>query len=152
MSVRSTRRWMVFGLTIGASLPWRWAAAQVYVPPLQPKYKPKPEAQRPQVSEESHQLYVAGMAEYNRSNHEGALALMQQAIRASPGNVSAWYVSAVVLHRKKRYPQALDAYNRTLQLDPQYRKAYADRASLHEAMGNREQAEADRQRFYSMGS
>jgi tetratricopeptide (TPR) repeat protein len=133
------------------AIPGSLATAQGYIPAPPPRYRPKPDAKPAQVSTESYNYYLAGLQAYNRKNYSGALELMNQSIRLSPNNELAWYVTGVIYHIKKQYSVALEAYNRTLQINPLFRKAYGDRSSLYKQIGQPALAEADWQRFLSLG-
>jgi tetratricopeptide (TPR) repeat protein len=121
-------------------------------PPPQPRYKPKPDAPRPGVSAESRRWYESALAEYNAKRYGPALSRVDRSIAADANNPSAWYLRGVLLHTRKDRSGALAAYNRTLTIDPRYRKAYGDRALLYEEMGRPDLAAADRARVRALGS
>lgn len=119
-------------------------------PPPQPRYKPKPDAPRPGVNAESRRWYEAALKEYNAKRYGMAMSMVDRAIAADGNNPSAWYLRGVLFHQRKERSSALAAYNRTLSIDPRYKKAYGDRALLYEQMGRPELAAADRARMRSL--
>jgi tetratricopeptide (TPR) repeat protein len=112
-------------------------------PPGQPRYKPKPDAPRPGVSAESQRWYEGALQEYNAKRYGTAMSMAERSIAADANNPSAWYLRGVLLHRRKDRSAALAAYNRAVSIDPQYKKAYGDRALLYEEMGRKDLAAAD---------
>jgi tetratricopeptide (TPR) repeat protein len=121
-------------------------------PPPQPSYKPKPDAPRAGVSAASRRWYEAALAEYNAKRYGPAMSMVDRSIAADANNASAWYLRGVLLHTRKDRSGALAAYNRTLSIDPRYRKAYGDRALLYEEMGRPDLGAADRARVRALGS
>jgi tetratricopeptide (TPR) repeat protein len=112
-------------------------------PPGQPRYKPKPDAPRPGVSAESQRWYEGALREYNAKRHVAAASMLERSIAADANNPSAWYLRGVILHTQKSRTEALAAYNRTLAIDPRYKKAYGDRALLYEELGRKDLADDD---------
>jgi tetratricopeptide (TPR) repeat protein len=116
-------------------------------PPGQPRYKPKPDAPRPGVNAESQRWYEGALQEYNAKRYGTAMSMLERSIAADASNPSAWYLRGVIAHTRKDRAAALAAYDRTLAIDPRYKKAYGDRALLHEEMGRNDLAAADRARM-----
>jgi tetratricopeptide (TPR) repeat protein len=112
-------------------------------PPGQPRYKPKPDAPRPGVNAESQRWYEGALQEYNAKRYGNATSMIERSIAADANNPSAWYLAGVLAHTRKDRAAALAAYNRALAIDPRYKKAYGDRALLHEEMGRKDLADAD---------
>jgi tetratricopeptide (TPR) repeat protein len=112
-------------------------------PPGQPRYKPKADAPRPGVNAESQRWYEGALQEYNAKRHGSAMSMLERSIAVDADHPSAWYLRGVILHTRKDRAAALAAYNRALAIDPRYRKAYGDRALLHEEMGRKDLAAAD---------
>ena len=119
-------------------------------PPGQPRYKPKPDAPQPGVNADSQRWYESALQEYNAKRYGTAMSMVDRAIAADANNPSAWYLRGVLLHTRKDRPAALAAYNRAIAIDPRYRKAYGDRALLHEQMGREDLAAADRARLRAL--
>jgi tetratricopeptide (TPR) repeat protein len=116
-------------------------------PPPQPRYKPKAEPPQAGVSVESHRWYLSAMQEFNAKRFGSAMSMLERSIAADAQNASAWYLRGVILHLRKERSAALAAYNRAIAVDPRHRKAYGDRALLHEQMGRQDLASADRARL-----
>jgi tetratricopeptide (TPR) repeat protein len=140
-------------LALGLALAATPAAAQFpggVSPPVQPPYKPKPDAPRPGVNAESQRWYERALQEYNAKRYDTALSMLERSIGADAKNPSAWYLRGVIAHTRKDRAAALDAYNRTLAINPRYSKAYGDRALLYEEIGRDELAAADRARLRAL--
>jgi GlpG protein len=60
-----------------------------------------------------------------------------------PWSVTWLSIHAYDAHAAGRYDEALDLYTRILQRDPENAWAYANRGGVHEALGDRESAQAD---------
>jgi tetratricopeptide (TPR) repeat protein len=112
-------------------------------PPLQPPHRPKPAAPRAGINEQSQRWYEGALQEHNAKRLDTALSMLDRAIAADASNPSAWYLRGVILHTRKDLAAALAAYNRALVADPRFRKAYGDRALLHEQMGRKDLAAGD---------
>jgi tetratricopeptide (TPR) repeat protein len=141
-----TRRICGAAIAAGMALAAGLAGAQFpggVSPPGQPRYKPKPDAPRAGVSAESQRWYESALQEYNAKRYGTAMSMLDRAIAADADHPSAWYLRGVILHTRQDRAGALVAYNRTLVIDPRYKKTYGDRALLHEEMGRKDLAAAD---------
>jgi predicted TPR repeat methyltransferase len=73
------------------------------------------------------------------------LAFVLSLLLPLPGQTSAedWRQRGNTLYRAGKFAEALDAYNRSIQLDPGNPKAYVGRGSSHKNLGHKREALAD---------
>ncbi len=57
-----------------------------------------------------------------------------------------YYLGLIDFRFRKRFKMASTLFNRAIQIDPNYREVYLERADLYEFLGNRQLAEKDRER------
>jgi len=66
-------------------------------------------------------LIQNGIANLENGNFEDALSFFEQALLLNPDNPDLWNQKGVVLRSLGRYNEALECYNKSLQLDPRDR-------------------------------
>ena len=66
-------------------------------------------------------LIQNGIANLENGNFEDALSFFEQALLLYPDNPDLWNQKGVVLRSLGRYNEALECYNKSLQLDPRDR-------------------------------
>jgi tetratricopeptide (TPR) repeat protein len=82
------------------------------------------------------QLHQQAETDYQHQNFEAAIAACQQALTYKPDWAEAYHTLAMAYHASGDRVQALNCYDRTLELDPNDARAYANRASLYAEQQN----------------
>ena len=78
---------------------------------------------------------MAGMGDY-----AGAVKLYQSITSADPEDVQARFLLGRVLTGAKRFDEAVGYFQKSLEIDPKFARAYFGLASLYQVKGQREQA------------
>jgi Flp pilus assembly protein TadD len=66
-------------------------------------------------------LIQNGLANLENGNFEDALSFFEQALLLNPDNPDLWNQKGVVMRSLGRYDEALECYDKSLQLDPRDR-------------------------------
>jgi tetratricopeptide (TPR) repeat protein len=89
----------------------------------------------------------------NNVNPEEALASYRSAIRLNPKDFLSWYNQACVLTKQLKKPEdAVLALDKSIEVNPQFADAIADRALLKARLGHRDEAVADAERGLKIGT
>ncbi len=87
------------------------------------------------------------MTQTDTKLHQQAMADFDKAIEADPKNPKAYYARGFAyLTSSKDMKKAILDFNKAIELDPQYAQAYLMRGRAHEALGDKDQAKADREK------
>lgn len=84
--------------------------------------------------------YYLGNIYLSRADHQRALACLDAAVQAQPGLIQAHRDRGRVLANLKRYPEAIDAFQRVAQATPEDSSIHALMATTYRAMGKLEEA------------
>ena len=71
------------------------------------------------------------------------IASLSDVVRRNPNDPQAYNMRGSVYGRARRYEEALEDFNRAIQLDPEYAQAYANRAIVYREMKRPDLALAD---------
>jgi tetratricopeptide (TPR) repeat protein len=89
-------------------------------------------------------LYFAqGGDEYSRADLDSALVHFEHALAWDPVNPVIWQAKAATLARQFRYPEAIEAFDTTLRIKPDFAFAWWHRGCLNATTGHVEEAIAD---------
>jgi tetratricopeptide (TPR) repeat protein len=88
-------------------------------------------------------LAYLGDVEYKTGNQEKGLDLLQKALRRRDNIRIAYLDSGAIFAQQRRYPEAIDALKRAVDLDPTQPEAYFLLGRAYQGSGNR--VEADKQ-------
>ena len=130
------RRWIGFVLALALVLPTAAYPAGDPTPPA-PKLTASP--------------YDRGRNEANMGNWEKASELFRQAVKADPKHHAAYNMLGYALRKLNKPKEALEAYNRSLALKPDYAPALEYRGVAHLALKDRKAAMADYQALVKLG-
>lgn len=107
----------------------------------------KPVEQPVKKSSEFVEYYNAAKSLFNAQDYENALINFDKSIESSPKNNSQMktliYSRASCLKKLNRMEESLEAYNRCIELDPKYVRAYRARCGVYKMMNNPEKAMED---------
>jgi Tfp pilus assembly protein PilF len=81
---------------------------------------------------------------------EPALADLKKYLTSDPENVGVWNNVAMIHMRLNQLPEALNAFNKTIELKPDVPISYQNRAKVYEMMGNKLSAQEDIQKAISL--
>lgn len=94
--------------------------------------------------QKAYQQYEQAIAALKDKNYDKALSLVNAAIKIQPEENQFWETKAHILAQQKGdRQQALEAYTRAIELNPEYFSPYLGRGSLNYDMGNYAAAERD---------
>ena len=93
-----------------------------------PLYNPTP--RQPQ----SGDIFRAAHDAYNRGNWEEVVSFMQQIAVVEPESADPWYFIGEAYRFQEKYTEAQDAYNRALELNPNFGPAYVGLARVKLAL------------------
>lgn len=89
-------------------------------------------------------LYLRGVARSKQGDHSGAIADLSESIQIDPSQARAYAFRGLSYQALKQQESALDDFARAVRFDGRYAAAYCNqRAALHAARGEHEQAAAD---------
>ena len=71
----------------------------------------------------------------NQNNHNGALALLEDAVRRGEQSPQIWHLLGISLYRLNRFQDSLSSYQRALQLEPNFPAALNSYGFLLQDMG-----------------
>jgi len=75
------------------------------------------------------------------------LADLDRAVELEPDLIAGRFNRGVIHHEREQYAEALADFEHCIAVDPHSAAPYFNRAAAYDAMGNREAARADLQRF-----
>lgn len=104
-----------------------WAQLRATYTPT-PFYNPTP--RQPQ----SGDIFRAARDAYNNGKWEEMIGFMQQITVAEPESADPWYFIGEGYRFQEKYSDALEAYNRALEINPNFGPAYAGRARVKLAL------------------
>ncbi len=81
---------------------------------------------------------------------DAALADLEKYLTSDPDNVGVWNNVAMIHMRLNHLPEALNAFNKTIELKPQVPISYQNRSKVYEMMGDKLRAEEDIQKAISI--
>lgn len=90
------------------------------------------------------QLYERGVHRFNLGDDDGALDLLQQAVRADPALTDAWEALGVILGRAGRLHEAIAIFRQFEEIAPAEPLVHVNLSLFYQKLGDR--AEAERQR------
>jgi len=85
-------------------------------------------------------LYSLGVLASRRGDSETGYLWLTRAAAANPTNAMAHFAVATALQGMALYEQALEAFERALEIDPNYIEAYNNKASLYHSMSRQLEA------------
>ncbi len=74
---------------------------------------------------------------------ENSLTLINQTLRVTRDNYLGYYIRGITYFNLGQYRQAIQDFNRAIELDPQYEVAYLNRGVAYEKLGDYQQAVQD---------
>lgn len=89
-----------------------------------------------QQQEPKGQLPHAGAPLQMPQQNAQEIALLQDAVRKDPGNVTAWIQLGNIMMDTSRFSEAVDAYQKALAIDPRNVDVRVDMATCYRGMGN----------------
>lgn len=87
--------------------------------------------------------YVAAQKAAGEKNYSHALSLLDNATRQQPKENLFWELKGQILGTQKKNKEALTAFDRAVQANPQFFRPYVYRGLVQRQMGNTDQAERD---------
>lgn len=87
-------------------------------------------------------LVAAPAVAAKQNENARAIDLLQQAVKSDPKHKTAWYRLGLALQKADRKREALQAFERQLEIDPYHEKAASWAAHMHEDLKEFEAAEA----------
>ena len=81
---------------------------------------------------------------------EAALADLEKYLKSDPENVGVWNNVAMIHMRLNHLPEALNAFNKTIELKPDVPISYQNRSKVYEMMGDKLRAQEDIQKAISI--
>ncbi len=93
----------------------------------------------------AYEQYDQALAAAGQGNYTQAMTLVDQAIAHQPRENLFWELKGRLLVQQDKHRDALDAFNRSLQANPEFFRPYVYRGLTHRQLGNRSQAEQDLQ-------
>lgn len=94
--------------------------------------------------------YAQGEQAYRRGDHEEAVRLFTEAIKADPGHLNAFLHRAFCLNILKRYDEAITDLTVVIDREPTHALAYTTRGSSYLKAGKPELALADLEKVISL--
>jgi tetratricopeptide (TPR) repeat protein len=89
-------------------------------------------------------INMRGLTNNRMKQYEAAVADLNHAIALSPERPYYHWNLGIALWNLDRYPESLEAYSQYIRLSPDDPAGYNERADVYEAMGQDDQASADR--------
>ena len=86
-----------------------------------------------------------GQAWFGKDEHERAIADYDAMVALDPSNPQPHYLRGILLTWMKRYGQAITSFGEAIRLDARFAKAWYERARAHEALGEEERGQVDRE-------
>ena len=84
------------------------------------------------------------------NKYDSAIEYYSKALAIDPNDAECYYWLAIAYSGKEDLPQALNNFNKAIELDPKYIEAYTMRSELHRKMGNKDLAEEDLKKASSL--
>jgi spermidine synthase len=103
-------------------------------------------------SEDPHDWFLLGKRRREEGRAEEAAELLARAVQLRPGHVRAQTELAIVLRDLERLPEAREAIERAIEVDPRLVGAWAVRGSIAVAEGDLAAAEADLRKASEAGA
>lgn len=76
---------------------------------------------------------------FGAEQYDKALTTVEAAIERDPSNADLWLYKGVVLDKRSRYREAIEAYDRALSINPEMERAYLFKALAYKELGNTQQ-------------
>src|SRR5262245_16350578 len=94
-------------------------------------------------AETAAEILVRAREAFTQGRRDEAVTLAYQAVAAAPKDATVHFVRARMLDAKRDFAAAVQAYDRTLDLDPNFDGAYQARGGAHFKLGHIEDSIAD---------
>ena len=84
------------------------------------------------------------------NQYDSAIEYYNKALAINPNDAECYYWLAIAYSGKEDLSQALNNFNKAIELDPKYIEAYTMRSELHRKIGNKNLAEEDLKKAASL--
>lgn len=98
------------------------------------------QVQEMEKSKEAQENFDAAMEKLKQEDFDGATVILDRMLNQNPGDANAHYLQGIILMKKKMIPEAIVAFQKTVELVPHFAGAYHQIGLCYQQQGEQEKA------------